>query len=98
MTLSSDNTDELELLLLETLSFYEPMTRAQILMQLDEKRIEELSHYTFGDLEQMLKDLTKKGTLKECSLGLDRAWQRVFKRRRTWWRRLFCFMNRTNVV
>ena len=82
-----DRMNELEAIVLETLSFYHPMNCAQIIMQLDDKKIGHIP-YTLEDLKKLLKRLTKQGRLKCCKAEVGPAWQRILKRK-SWWRRIF---------
>ena len=77
----------LEPLLLETISFFQPMTCTQIILQLDNEKIIEVSA-TLADLKQELKRLTKQGKIKQSRIGTEPVWQRVFKTR-PWYQRLF---------
>lgn len=80
--------DALEEILLETLSFYYPLTSTQILLQMDKKKIEKLPHITMEDLEKKLKVLKKTHRIKEHPLKGEKAWQRLFPAKKTWWQRL----------
>ena len=77
---------ELEDILLETLSFYEPMRKEQILMDMDESKIQMFPDLSIDDLEATLKKMRRKGLLKSQGDGVDRTWLRINAKRGLWFK------------
>ena len=71
---------EKEKLLLETLSFLEPMTLEKVILDLDEASAHNLE-LTNEDLLQILDQLCRSQKVKQLDLNGDQAWQRVFPKK-----------------
>jgi hypothetical protein len=85
-----DQSQELENLLLSTLSFYEPMSFSKIVFDID---TDVLKKYPNFDKEQMLlilRSLEKRGVVQKTGEGTETQWQRIHKKR-SLWKRLFPF-------
>ena len=83
-----DQSQELENLILSTLSFYEPMSFSKIVFDID---TEVLKAYPNFDKEQMLlilKSLEKRGMVQKSGEGTETQWQRIHKKR-SFWKRFF---------
>jgi hypothetical protein len=85
-----DQSQELENLILSTLSFYEPMSFSKIVFDID---TEVLKNYPNFDKDQMfliLSSLEKRGMVQKKGEGAEAQWQRIHKKR-SLWKRLFPF-------
>lgn len=83
-----DKAQELEDLILSTLSFYEPMSFSKIVFDID---TDVLKSYPDFDKEQMMLILTsleKRAMVKKTGAGSESQWQRVHKKR-PFWKRFF---------
>lgn len=79
-----DQDQELENLILSTLSFYEPMSFSKIIFDID---TELLKHYPRFDKDQMLlilKSLERRGIVNKSGEGTESQWQRIHKKRSIW--------------
>lgn len=82
----------LEELVLGTLSFYEPMTFSNIILDFSSELLKDFPNFDKSDLEAILKELEKKKLIKK--IILDRsphkefAWIRLYPKR-SWWKRIF---------
>ena len=75
-----DTNQELENLILSTLSFYEAMSFSKIVFDLD---TELLKTYPDFDREQMMLILTsleKRGMVQKTGTGSESQWQRIHKK------------------
>jgi hypothetical protein len=72
---------ELEELILETLSFYEPMTKEKLLLDFDIKKLKSKTAANMEDLELALKGLIKKGYLKTTGKEKEQTWIRVMPKK-----------------
>lgn len=85
-----DQAQELENLILSTLSFYEPMSFSKIVFDID---TDVLKNYPNFDKEQMLlilKSLEKRGLVQKTGEATEAQWQRIHKKR-SLWKRFFPF-------
>lgn len=72
---------ELEEKLLETLSFFSPMTLEQIYLDFDEDFLLENHTYNFEDLMCSLKKLEKNKKIKSIGEGKEKTWIRVYPKK-----------------
>ncbi len=79
--------EKLQEMLLETLSFFSPMSAQMIILDFDREKIDSMRELTLEDLEKSLSIMVKKGLVRRTKSGEDIAWQRVFLKRKPWWRR-----------
>lgn len=76
-----DQSQELENLLLSTLSFYEPMSFSKIVFDID---TDVLKNYPNFDKDQMLlilKSLEQRGMVRKTGVDTEAQWQRIHKKR-----------------
>ncbi len=71
----------LEEVLLSTLSFFDPMSKEQILLQMDESSIDVQERLTVKDLEDELIRLVKLKKLKKSKKNKDVVWIRRFPKK-----------------
>jgi len=67
--------------LLRTLSFYEPMTKEMILLDLDATFFELNPYLTLDDLEKMLRLLVAEKLIEVKGSGRNKTWQRLVPKR-----------------
>lgn len=72
-------------LVLSTLSFYEPMTFSRIILDFDNNKLSNFPEFAKEDLQDILKVLEKKKSIKRVTLDKEDAWIRVFPKR-SWWK------------
>jgi hypothetical protein len=83
MPLMDERAKKIEELVLEVLSFYEPMSFELILLDMPEERIFEISEFNREDLEEMLKLLVLSKKIKITSKKSDKEvfWIKVFPKK-----------------
>lgn len=74
-----------ESLVLGTLSFYEAMTFAQVILDLDAEVLKTYPQFTKEDLELILKNLVNKKLIKPVKIDREVGWVRIHPRK-SWWR------------
>ncbi len=74
---------------LETLSFYEPMTLEKMILDFHEEKLKELNHFNKEGLDLLLKSLVKEKLLREVKVDGQKMWIKIFKRKRSWLGRLW---------
>lgn len=79
---------KLEELVLMTLSFYEPMTFSNIILDFDNDQLKDFPDFSREELVDILALLKKKKLIKQITLDKEAAWIRVYPKR-SWWKRLF---------
>jgi hypothetical protein len=75
--------------ILETLSFFEPMTWERLIIEFDEGFLKSHPDFTKEELEEDLKKLAKK---KHIKIGTNEKGEKTYLRQmppKSWWRRLF---------
>jgi hypothetical protein len=88
----NSNKQEIYDLLLETLSFYEPMSLEKIIMDIDSDRAKGINDFNKETLELALTSLQSEKLLNLIKSHDDqKTWIKVFKRKRSWWQRLWPF-------
>ncbi len=71
----------LEEKLLETLSFFSPMTLEQIYLDFDEDFLLENSNYTYDDLIECLSSLEKNGKIESTGKDKSKTWIRIYPKK-----------------
>lgn len=79
--------DEIDDLILEALSFYEQSTMNDIIMNLDEQKIEQMPHFNMLVLEERVKKLIRKKYVTRSKHFKEFRYQRRVPPR-PFWRRL----------
>lgn len=78
----------LENLVLMTLSFFEPMTFSQIILDFDNEQLKNFPQFDKETLQEILEILRKKKLIKEVKIDKEIGWIKV-QRKRVWWKRIF---------
>lgn len=78
----------LEELVLVTLSFYEPMTFSNIILDFNSEALAEFPDFDKEQLHALIKDLEDKKLIKRVTIDKEVGWLRIHPRR-SWWKRLF---------
>ena len=73
--------------ILSTLSYYEAMTIAQIILDFDMEKLKEFPNFDRDILLDILSDLEKKKLLKSTGNNQDKTWIKIMPKK-SWWRRL----------
>lgn len=79
--------DELDELILETLSFLEPMSTESLILDFDSDRLQQFPDFNKETLEQKLKSLVKKKKVKLIK-GKEPTYIKLMPKR-SWWKRFF---------
>lgn len=79
---------ELEDLILSTLSFYEPMSFSKIVFDMDTNALKQFPHFDKPQMLTILVSLEKRGLVKRLGKGEEIQWQRIHKKR-SWIKRFF---------
>ena len=77
-------SDTIENIILEAISFYDPLTKDKIILDLDEYKITEVNEFSLEEFEVCFSKLLKEGKIKQVKVGPDMAFLRVFPKRRSW--------------
>lgn len=83
-----DQSQELENLLLSTLSFYEPMSFSKIVFDIDTEVLKAYPNFDKDQMFLILKSLEKRGMVQKSGEGTETQWQRIHKKR-SFWKRFF---------
>ncbi len=78
------NIQELEDLLLSTLSFYEAMTFSKIVFDIDTEILKQYRDFDRVQMLIILDSLEKKGLVEGKGLGNERQWKRIHKKKSLW--------------
>ena len=91
-TLVQNTSIDFENLLLETLSFFEPMTLEKIILDFDAKEIKKYPQLEASDMKEALRRLQKAKKIKKIKIKVGKnsedAWIKIYPKR-PWWKRIF---------
>ena len=76
----------IEEIIQETLSFYDPLSVTQIIMQTDMEKLKTHPNFTKENLIELLKQLEKKKLIKKGKSKDGDTWLRVMPKRSLWQR------------
>jgi restriction endonuclease Mrr len=79
---------DVEKLVLVTLSFFEPMTFSQIILDFDKDLISNFPNFDKEELIEVLDSLEKKKLINRIKIDKEIGWIRVHIKR-PWWKRFF---------
>ena len=80
--------NQLNDLILVTLSFFEPMTFSQIILDFDNDLLTKFPNFDKETLEESLGKLEQKKLIKRVTIDKEVGWIRIHPKR-SFWRRLF---------
>ncbi len=80
--------DALDEFILETLSFYTPMLKENLILKLDKYKLENFKDFSLEELDSRLKRLLKRGFLKKSGRGNDRLFLRILPSSLPWYKKL----------
>ncbi len=83
-----DKNQEIEDLILSTLSFFEPMSFSKIVFDMDTELLKTFADFDKDQMLLVLKSLEKRGLVKKSGEGSEAQWQRIHKKR-PFWKRFF---------
>lgn len=86
--MAQKNQDELQDLILSTLSFYEAMTFSKIVFDMDTELLKSYPNFDRDQMLLILKSFEKRGLVVASGEGSERKWQRIHKKR-PFWKRFF---------
>jgi DNA-directed RNA polymerase alpha subunit len=78
-------------LVLETLSFLEPMTFSQIILDFNSEQLLKFPNFSKEDLEEVIKKLEKKKLLKRVVIDKEVGWIKI-QRKRSWFQKLLYYL------
>ena len=78
------NDQELEGIILQTLSFYEPMSFSKIVFDIDTELLKAYPHFDRNQMLLILSSLEKRGLVKRSGHGSESQWIRSMKKRSVW--------------
>jgi hypothetical protein len=81
---------ELEDLLLSTLSFYEPMSFSKIVFDMPTSALQQFPDFDKPQMILILNSLEKRGLVRKIVKGEEVMWQRIHKKR-PFWKRILPF-------
>ncbi len=77
--------------ILETLSFFEPMNKEQIYLQMEDHNVERVGSKTAEDLDDALSELVNEKKVRKVNVKVkekkEPRWQKVYPKR-AWWKNL----------
>lgn len=76
-----EQSQELENLILSTLSFYEPMSFSKIVFDIDTGVLKQFPNFDKDQMMLILSSLEKRGSVKVTGAGSEMQWQRIHKKR-----------------
>lgn len=76
-----NQAQELEDLILSTLSFYEPMSFSKIVFDIDTGVLKQFPDFDKDQMLLILSSLEKRGMVKSAGTGTEIQWQRIHKKR-----------------
>lgn len=80
----------LEDLVLMTLSFYEPMTISNIILDFDDDKLKAFPDFDKNQLQEILHALAAKKLIRPVKIDKEEGWIRIHPTR-SWWKRLLSF-------
>ena len=83
------NHNELEHLLLETLSFFEVMRFEQLVFDIDESKLSTMNELRRDQVEQALESLVRRKIVKKIKIDGEDGWQKVFPKKKNWIMKIF---------
>ncbi len=83
--------EDIDDIILEALSFYTPMTKEQLVLDLDPKKVRAFPHFDLGLLEERMKFFIKNKKIKVTKINNDQAYIKIFPKRK---RGLFDFFRK----
>ncbi len=81
------NDQNLEDLVLETLSYFEAMTYSKIIFDFDSEKLKSFPSFHKEELQEILKRLIKKNRVKKVMIKKELGWIKI-QPKRFWWKRI----------
>ena len=79
-----DTNQELENLILSTLSFYEAMSFSKIVFDIDTELLKTYPEFDRDQMLLILSSLEKRGMVQRTGAGAEAQWQRIHKKSSLW--------------
>lgn len=83
-----DKNQQIEELILSTLSFYEAMSFSKIVFDMPTEFLRDHGDFDRDQMLLILNSLEKRGLVKKTGQGTEAQWQRIHKKR-PFWKRFF---------
>lgn len=80
--------NNLEELVLVTLSFFEPMTLSQIILDFDNEKLKDFPDFDKEQLQEIITILEKKKLIQRVLIDKEAGWLRM-QPKKSWLKRLF---------
>lgn len=77
-------SQEIEDIILEAISFFDPLTKDKIILDLNEYKITVVNEFSLQDFEDCFVKLLSDNKIKAVQVGSDTAYLRVFPKRKSW--------------
>lgn len=78
---------ELEVLILETLSFFENMTLEKIILDLDQNKLKQFPDFSKEDLLDLLNKFERERLVKKIQIDQEVMWIKIRKQNNSWFKR-----------
>lgn len=78
---------ELEVLILETLSFFENMTLEKIILDLDQNKLKQFPDFSKEDLLDLLNQFERERLVKKIQIDQEVMWIKIRKQNNSWFKR-----------
>lgn len=72
--------NEIEYIFLETLSFFDPMTKEQIILDLDSDLLLTLNKFSLEDFDKVLNRMVRAGNVVRIEVNGEPAWMKKKKK------------------
>lgn len=87
--------DEIDLLILETLSFLEPMSKEMLILDFDNAKLKEFEHFDTDLLEARIEKLVKAKKIRKIKKDGEYLYQKLMPKR-SWWQKIKYLLNLNN--
>lgn len=85
-----EKDQQIEDLILSTLSFYEPMSFSKIVFDMDTDVLKQFADFDKDQMLVILSSLEKRGLVKKSGSDSEMQWQRIHKKR-SFWKKILSF-------
>ena len=83
----------LENIIIEKLSFYKPMDKGEIILNINDVELQEVGNLDLQDLDYALKMLKRKGQIKSIKKNNHTLWQRINPGKIPWFKKIYYRLN-----
>jgi len=79
----------LEKIIIEKLSFYRPIDKGEIILNINDVELKEVGNLDLQDLDLALKMLKRKGQVKSIQKNNHTLWQRINPGKISWFKKIY---------